>query len=422
MKAWALWLALLPGLAGAQSPPPERVQAVIDLVAEHYREPLSNEDLETRALQAFLEKLDPYSTYYDASAWADYEGGFSGGFAGLGVMLDLPEGQTLPKIAQLFIGAGAADAGLRRGDVLVAADGQAFAGLSIEAITDLLRGTPGTPVTITWRRAGDPREHTTRVLRRRIETPSVRGLRRDAGHQPDFMLDARHRLGYVRILKFADDTLARAEAAVAQLQRAGMTGLVLDLRGCIGGKMLVALDTADLFLDRGRMVAAVRRGDTTTYDAKPGVRTNVPIVLLIDGDTVSSAEIFAGALIDNQRVTAVGARTFGKGRIQEKIALPPGQGGIVLTTGVFQRPNGRTFDKHDPGHAGDAGIAPAPEHQVVLTADEQAAWLADMDRLDGHFALAPDEQDLRQPDRILARGQQVLLARLATATEKLPSR
>lgn len=422
MKPWALLLAALPSLAGAQSPPPERLHAVIDLVAERYREPLSTEDLETRALQAFLEKLDPYSTYYDASAWADYEGGFTGGFAGLGVMLDLPAGQSLPTIAQLFIGAGAADAGLRRGDVLVAADGHAFAGLSIEAITDHLRGTPGTAVTVTWRRSGDPREHTTRVVRRRIETPSVRGLRRDAGHQPDFVLDARHRLGYVRILKFADDTLVRVRGALTQLQGAGMSGLVLDLRGSIGGKMQVALDTADLFLDNGRMVGAIRRGDTTYFDAKPGVLTTVPIVLLIDGETVSSSEIFAGALIDNQRATAVGARSFGKGRIQEKIALPPGQGGIVLTTGVFQRPNGRTFDKHDPGHAGDAGIAPAPEHQVVLTAEEQAAWLADMDRLDGHFALTPDEQDLRQPDRILARGQQVLLARLAMATEKLPPR
>ena len=120
------------------------------------------------------------------------------------------------------------------------------------------------------------------------------------------------------------------------------------------------------------------------------------------------AEIFAGALIDNQRVIAVGTRTFGKGRNQEKIALPPGQGGIMLSTGIFRRPNGKTFDKHDAGHADDAGIAPMPDNVVTLAPPELASWRQDMERLDGPFLLAPEELGTKQPDVVLARGVAVL--------------
>jgi carboxyl-terminal processing protease len=122
---------------------------------------------------------------------------------------------------------------------------------------------------------------------------------------------------------------------------------VIDLRDCGGGLMQAALATADLFVDHGRLLTIRERGADRRFDATPGKYTRLPLVLLINGGTASSAEILAGAIADNSRGQLVGERSFGKGRIQTIYSLGEGRGGMVLSTGTFQRPNGKTIDKHD---------------------------------------------------------------------------
>lgn len=390
-------------------PPPSRTEAVLDLVAKEYIHEVSRPELETRELRAFLHDLDPYSNYLDANEWGYFEAGIAGSFGGIGVTMSEDATAKLLKVDRLFIGSAAGAAGVRRGDLLLAVDGRDLHGLKLEDVMPLLRGTAGTKIALTILRGDQPL--TFKFARATVPMPSVRGARRDDHGVADSMLQ--DGIGFIRILSFGDDTVAAVQSALAELERRKMRGLVLDLRDNNGGKLLAAVGTADLFLDRGRIVTVVKRGsDDQVHEAKEGVVTRVPIVLLINDRTVSSGEIFAGALVDNQRVTAIGHRTFGKGRIQNKYALPEGQGGIVLTTGTFQRPNGTTFDRHDEGKtAAGAGIAPAIE--VNVPDDELEAWRDEMQLLDLPLVLTAEEQQPKVNDRVLARALEVLASLIA---------
>ena len=392
----ALFLCLTQLSAAGQ----ERFDAVLDLVEKNYLQRVERPELEARALRSFLERLDPYSRYMDANEWAVYESGFAGSFGGIGVTMAIDREARLPRVGYLLMGSGAADAGVRRGDHLAAIDGRSLEGMSIDDVVPLLRGTPGSTIELTVRRAGEAIP--LKVERRVVRTPSVRGVRRDAAGEADFLLEGG--IGYIRILQFGDDTVGVVEKAFAKLKNS--KGIVLDLRDCTGGKLDGAVAIADLLLDKGRIVSVVTRNETESVDAKPGVATSVPVVMLINDRTASSAEILAGALADNGRVTAIGQRTFGKGRVQEKIALAEGMGGIVLSTGTFQRPSGKTIDKHDAKSEGEAGITP---HEVVdLEAAELKAWRDEMDRLDGPFILTAEEQKPAVTDRVLRRAVEVL--------------
>lgn len=189
-----------------------------------------------------------------------------------------------------------------------------------------------------------------------------------------------------------------------------MKGLILDLRDSAGGKLDAAVESADLFLDRGRILTVASRifGDKD-YDADECISTNVPVVMLINEWTASSSEILAGALTDNRRVITMGQRTYGKGRVQRMFSLAEGMGGVVLTTGTFQRPSGKTFDQHDPGVAkGEAGIAPDPGLEFMLDEKESKAWADEARRLDGAALLTAEEQKFAVPDRMLDCALEVL--------------
>lgn len=399
-----LLFGLIPLSASAQE---ERIDAVLDLAAEKFLKPIDRKELEERALRAFLTDLDPYSQYLNAQEWELYETSFTGSFGGVGATMRIDPEARLPRIGYLLIGSSAGEAGVRPGDLLAAIGGRSLEGMPLDEVIPLLRGTPGTTVDLTILRDGE--RIPLKVPRKAVKTPSVRGARRDvATGEPDFLLDAANGIGYIRILLFANDTVAAVERALDDLSRQKAKGIVLDLRDSMGGKLDAATDVADLLLDKGRIVSVVSRDGTESLDAKPGVATSVPVVMLINDRTASSAEILAGALADNGRVTTIGQRTFGKGRVQEKIALPAGMGGIVLSTGTFQRPSGKTIDKHDAKSAADAGIAPDEGMVMELEAAELESWRNDMDRLDGPYVLTADEQKLAMPDRVLRRAVEVL--------------
>ncbi|MFZ2492134.1 MAG: S41 family peptidase, partial [Thermoanaerobaculia bacterium] len=239
---------------------------------------------------------------------------------------------------------------------------------------------------------------------------TVRGvLRNDAGVS-DFMLDPAAGLAYVRITMLGEETASEVGRAIALLEKRGLRGLVLDLRDTPGGMLTQAVRVADHFLDEGVIVTSVTRDGRKVIKASSGVATRVPLVVLANDRTASSAEILLAALVDNGRATFVGQRSFGKGRIQEKIALPAGYGGIVITTGTFERPAGGTFDRHDKAAGGRAGIAPGEGLEVVIEGEELERWREQMERLDGAFILTADEQ--RQgADRVLDRAIEVLRAK-----------
>jgi carboxyl-terminal processing protease len=410
-RLWAaLSLTFLVTSVWAQSPVPppvDRIDAVLDIVEKHYIHRIERQELEEQALRAFLQNLDPYSHYYNAEEWALFEEDLSGTFGGVGVGLGYDEKAKLPFIKYLMHYGSAGEAGVQRGDRITEIDGWSTKGSTLDDIISRLRGRAGTKVNLLFHREGS-QERIARLLERRVlKLPSVRGVRRAANGAPDYMLDEVNRIGYIHIQRVLGDTAHLVEEALGQLQRREMKGLVLDLRDNAGGMLKVAVAVADLLLDEGNIVTVVGT-DKKVHDATKGVATAVPIVMLINDQTASAGEIIAGALVDNRRVTAVGQRTWGKGRVPVKFKLPEGLGGVVLTTATFQRPNGQTFDRHDADRKEKAGIAPDPTMELALTEEELHAWRDEVGRFDGVPMLTEEEQIWKAEDRVLARGLEVL--------------
>lgn len=381
----------------------------IDLIADQYVEPVPRSVLLNRALQALLAELDPYAAYLDASAWSEMRTNLSAQLGGVGVIVEIDEGTNLPRIERLFHGSPAATSGARRGDHLASINGRSLTGATIDEVLPLLRGEPGTELDLVLRRDGSDQPIALHLIRAKIELPSVRGVSRDPSGRPDFMLDVERGIGYVRISRMAEDGVQAVTQAVQGLEQRRMRALVLDLRGSTGGLMRVARELADLFIDRGPLFGEVMRDSSRVFRAEDGTITQVPIAVLIDGETVSSSEFLAAALRDAGRARFVGSRTFGKARLQQMLPLSSG-GGLVLTTSRLLRGDRVALDRHDPGAPPDsAGISPDPGLEVTLSPSEYEAWRSDADLRDQGVILDPTESSPQAVDRVLARAVEVLL-------------
>jgi len=377
------------------------------LVEQHYLKPMSHAQLMDRALKATLADLDPYSMYLTPAERAAFASDLHAHFGGIGVNLDFKAAGGEPAITHLMLDSPAGRAGLGRGDRIAAIDGHLTRGATPDDVIAWLRGNPGVPVSLDVRREHEKQPVRIAIVRASIAQPSVRGAWRDEAGRPRYMLDPGKRIGYIRINRLADDTVETLAGALHDLRAAGMHGLVLDLRDCIGGRMEAALGSADLFITRGRMLTVVERGQSRHYDAKPGEYTDFPMVVLLNAGTASSGEILVGALKDSGRAMLVGQRTYGKGRVQEMLPLGEGRGMLVLSTGTFQRPSGKTIDRHDvPEGSLDAGIA--PDIELVVEGKEYESWLDHASLLDSAMLLTPEEQESPAPDRVLERATAAL--------------
>jgi len=376
------------------------LESGLDTIAEHFIVPIPRQQLEGKALAALLESLDPYSHYLEAAEMDMFRDELDASFAGVGLNFSYDDPSGYPRVAYLLRGGAAAAADVRRGDLLLSVDDKDLKGQDWEKVSILLRGHAGTPVLLRLRRDGVAEPIAMTLKRVEIDTPSVRALHRDAAGKSDWWLDREQRIGYLRVASMVADTSGGVEAAVRELQHGGARGLVLDLRDCAGGLMQAALETADLFVDKGRLLTIRQRGEDKHYDATRGRYTKLPIAILINGGTISSCEILAGALADNGRGTLVGERSYGKGRIQVIYSLGEGRGGMVMSTGTFQRPNGKTIDKHDlPEGSTEAGIA--PDIEVNMDEAQHKAWLDFAERSTGLLLLTPDEERAAPPDPVL---------------------
>jgi carboxyl-terminal processing protease len=416
LLATPLLLAGLLATAPAPTPAPAVAEVVqtplvpgLDVVEKHFLKEIPRAVLEERALRALVADLDAYSRYMDAGEMQDFRNFTQAHFGGIGVVLYGKDPTGYPRVEYLLRGGAALAAGLHRGDLLLSIDGRDLHGLDIDVVSDALRGTAGTPVRLQLRRAPATAPIAVALNRVEIQMPSVQAFRRDAQGEPDWWLDRKRKLGYLRVASLSEDTTRVATAALAQLHRGGARGLVLDLRDCAGGLMREALATADLFVGRGRLLTVRQRSEDDVYDAKPGEYTRLPMVLLINHGTASSGEILAGAIADNGRARMVGERSFGKGRVQTIYSLGEGRGGMVLSNGTFQRPNGTTIDKFDlPEDQRETGAGIAPDIEVKMTEAEHAAWLEAAEKRGGVLVLTPEEQQATPPDPQLAKALELL--------------
>lgn len=292
--------------------------------------------------------LDEYSAFLTTGQLDDLYSQIEGNFVGLGVELkSAPDGLL---VVHVIPASPAARAGVRAGDHLVGVGGRSIGGLSVDEAAHLLQGPEGSLVTLAILRAPAPARAVT-VRREHVEVPSIEDVR---------MLDTAAGIAALKLSSFQKTTAADLEAALRRLDAAGMRSLVIDLRGNPGGLLSAAVDVADLFLERGLVVATRGRSPDEDFNysaGRPGT-WRMPLVVVIDGDSASSSEIFAGAIRDHARGTIVGSRSYGKGSVQGIFPLDAAGVGMRLTTAKFFSPKGLPYS--------GVGVEPdVPVHTVA---------------------------------------------------------
>jgi carboxyl-terminal processing protease len=279
--------------------------------------------------------LDPYSTFLTSGQLADVYSQIEGNFVGLGVELKAQDASLL--ILKVIPGSPAERNGLRAADRIVAVDGRTVEELTADQAANLLQGKEGTTVQVTAVSPGAP-QRVLRIRREQVEVPSIDGAR---------ILDASTGVAYLKLTCFQKTTARDLDSALWKLHREGMRSLIIDLRGNPGGLLTTSVEVVDRFVERGVIVSTRGRSpqEDFVYSAHNQGTWHVPLVVLIDGESASASEIFAGAIRDHQRGTIVGARSYGKGSVQGIFPLNHAGSGIRLTTAKFYSPKGQAYSQ-----------------------------------------------------------------------------
>lgn len=295
-----------------------------------------------------IEALDRYSAFVPPETARATSQQLGEAMVGIGVQIEAAEEGV--RIQKVIPDGPAAQAGLERGDLIVAVDDQRLAGRDLETVSSLLAGPAGAAVRLTIVRQGAPLMPIA-LARRNIVVQSVTDVQ---------MLDPSAGVGYMKLESFAANSASEMEQALWGLQQQGMRSLILDLRGDPGGLLTTAIEVANLFLPEGTIVSTRGRNpsDNTTETATHPRTWKVPLVVLVDENSASASEILAAAIQDNGRGTIVGQRTYGKGTVQTLFPLETVSAGLRLTTAKFYAPSGR--EMAGAGVEPDVPVPPAP--------------------------------------------------------------
>lgn len=291
------------------------------------------------SISGMLYALDPHSTYLDAADFAAFKTEQRSEYFGIGATIgDLTEGdQVNTYIRATFQDAPASRAGLRFGDKIVAVDGQSMKGKNFSEVRRFLLGPIGTVVKVTVEHAANGQSETVTITRDAVPLPSI----------PQAYM-VRPGVGYVAMTSgFNTTTADEFQAALRDLHSKGMNMLVLDLRSNRGGLLIQAVRVANTFLQREQLIVTQKgrfRGAEQPFRAQNDYPDTVPLVVLVNGESASAAEIVAGALQDHDRALIVGERTFGKGLVQLPIQLEY-DSGLLLTIAKFFTPSGRLIQR-----------------------------------------------------------------------------
>lgn len=326
-----------------------QMQRVIDA---YYKNEYSEEDLVEGLYAGYMSGLgDPYSVYYTKEEFGEMLESSSGIYYGVGAYLNQDAETGMVRILRPIKGTPAEEAGIKSGDLIVEVDGEDVSKEDTTLVSSKIRGLEGTEVEIKMKREGESELLTFHLVRTEIETPTI-----------EYEMKEDH-IGYLSILEFDDITLPQFEEAINALTAEGMESLILDLRGNPGGNLDTVVKIADLLLPKGLVVYTEdKNGARTEFTSDASQVVEMPLVVLIDGNSASAAEILAGSIKDYKIGTLLGTTTYGKGVVQQVIPLGDGTG-VKVTISKYFTPNGNDID--------GIGIEPDVELEFDMDAYEQ---------------------------------------------------
>jgi len=304
------------------------------------------------AIRSTLKKLgDPYTRFMDPQQFQSLTNQTSGEMSGVGIKLESnPRTQQLV-VVEAIENSPASKAGIKAGDAIVAIDGKSTKNMTLEGAISLIRGEIGKSITLKIARDSKS-PFDVPLTRAQIEVSSVFSEVKQEGAL---------KVGYIRLAEFSSHSSEQMQKAIKDLNRQQVNAYVLDMRGNPGGLLQASVEIARMWIDNGTIVKTVdRKGGNEDFRAVQGALTQLPMAVLVDGNSASASEILAGALKDNRRAQIVGAQTFGKALVQSVHSLSDGSG-MAVTVAHYYTPNGT-----DIGHKGVT-----PDVKVDLSLMEQ---------------------------------------------------
>lgn len=311
-----------------------KLEAIEDVIDEYY---YKEEDIDVDAMiegmySGMVNSLgDPYSVYYTEEEWNDLMEDTEGIYYGIGAYVSLDETTGFGKISGVIAGTPAEEAGLRENDIIYEVDGESMQGLELSEIVSHIKGEEGTMVHLTLYREGEEDYLQIDVERRKIEAPTVNYEMLENG------------IGYIQITEFDEVTVDQFTEAMAVIKGSDAKGLVLDLRSNPGGSLSAVVDIARQILPEGLIVYTEdRNGERTEYSCDGKNRLQIPMVVLVNGNSASASEILAGAIKDYGIGTLMGTTTYGKGIVQRVLPLTDGTA-LKLTVSAYYTPKGNNI-------------------------------------------------------------------------------
>lgn len=303
-------------------------------------------ELTKTAIDAMLESLDPYTVYYPESDIEDYLFMTTGQYGGIGSLIRKQDEYTI--IAEPYEGNPAEEAGLKAGDRILSIDGNDCIGISTDEVSKMLKGQPGTALTIEVDRPSSEENLTFEVVRKEVKIKDV----------PYYgMLDSE--IGYIKLNSFTETASREVISAFKDLkEKNGMKKLVFDLRGNGGGLLREAVNIVNIWVPQGQTVVQtkgkIQEWDQTHRTLNQPVDTEIPIVILIDGGSASASEIVAGTLQDLDRAVVIGQNSYGKGLVQQTRDLSY-NAKLKITIAKYYIPSGRCIQRIDYSHKDGLG-------------------------------------------------------------------
>ncbi|MBO8138281.1 MAG: PDZ domain-containing protein [Desulfotomaculum sp.] len=347
------------------------IEEILDYTLHNHVDKPELDELVNGAIDGMLKTLDdPYTEYLTPEALEDFTDSLNGNYVGIGIRMEEQDGY--PVILEVFVNSPAQAGGLKPGDIITAVEGEDIGEMPLALVAAKIQGPEGSKVTLTIKRQEKTFDVT--LTRKAVTAPTV---------MQKVVFDD---IGYINVDSFGRDTAVDFTAAIDKLKSQNVKGLIIDLRNNPGGYLTAAVRMTGHFLPLGTKVVSVvdRDGERQVYRSIGSAdAAEIPVVVLVNANTASAAEILAGALQDHKAAVLVGDQTYGKGTVQTVFNLSNG-GALKLTMARYQLPSGRFID----------GIGLTPDRQVLspgLQLHAARQILKPADQLKIIFTLAKNE-------------------------------
>lgn len=324
------------------------------LVDQYYLDEVDSTSFADGIYKGFMSSLeDPYSTYYTAQEYDNLMESSSGVYHGIGATVSQDIKTGIITIVKPFATGPAYKEGILPGDIIYKVEGEEVTGIDLSEVVSRMKGVEGTKVTITIAREGESEPIEFVITRQKINIPTIehKMLRDD--------------IGYILITEFDEITVPQFKTAISELEKSGMKGLIVDVRDNPGGLLDSVVQILDRLLPKGLIVYTEdKNGERMTKEAKNPDKLDIPLAVLINGNSASASEIFAGAVQDYEIGTVIGTTSFGKGIVQKVIPLFDGTA-VKLTISKYFTPDGRNI--HGTGIVPDVEIELSDEMKKEVT-------------------------------------------------------